>query len=201
MPTTNYGLARTVRQEFEKAALNNLVSEISYSKTVSRLSFRATTRSTTANQELFINNKPAIPGVADSAKRLYIGENSGHAFTLEWCAFDTVTKTVVSAGTGFVACSRPNLGNVTLSAGATGTPLATNTVQSNPRLNFSVGDTSLATLSITANTTNQCLQVAVTPLTANQTEWLVQLVPVFNITDRFQSGLFGDSGAGDSLEP
>lgn len=199
MPTINYGTARTVRQEFEKAALGDIVGNMSYTKPVSELCFRGQTI-VTAQTELFINGKGAITGVTDSAKRLYIGENSGHAFTIQFMAFNTVLKTVVAAGSGFVACSRPNAGNVTLSAVQTGTPGVGNTGTTNPNFLYNVGNVAAFAVAIDADTTNQSLRVRVTAADTDLTQWKVILVPVFNITDRASSSFFGDRGAGDSVE-
>jgi hypothetical protein len=199
MPTINYGTARTVRDEFEKAALGDIVGEISYTKPKSSLCFRGSTTAT-AQTELFINGKAAITGFTDSAKRMYIGENSGHAFNITFMAFDTVLKTVIAAGTGFVACSRPNAGNVILSAVATGTDGAGNTKTTNPNFLYNVGNTAAFAIAFDADTTNQSLRCRVTAPTTNLIQWKVEIVPFFNITDRASSSFFGDRGAGDSVE-
>jgi len=199
MPTINYGTARTVRQEIERAALGDIVSELSYSKPDSVLCFRGSTI-VTAQTELFINGKGAIAGITDSAKRMYIGENSGHAFMVRFMAFNTALKTVIAAGSGFVACSRPDAGNVILSAVQTGVGLAGNTGTTNPNFLYNVGDIAVANVAIDADTTNQSLRVRVTAPNTTLTQWKVVLVPFFNITDRASSSFFGDRGAGDSVE-
>jgi len=199
MPTINYGTARTVRQEFERAALGDVVANLSYSKPDSYLAFRGSTI-VTAQTELFINGKGTIAGITDSAKRMYIGENSGHSFMIRFSAFNTVLKTVIASGSGFVSCSRPDAGNVILSAVQTGTPLAGNTGTTNPNFLYNVGNTAVANVAIDANTTNQSLRVQVTAPNTNLTEWKVILIPFFSITDRASSSFFGDRGAGDSVE-
>ena len=199
MPTVNYGTARTVRQEIEKAALGDVVGNLSYTKPVAELCFRGSTI-VTAQTELFINGKGSIAGITDHAKRMYIGENSGHAFVVQFMAFNTALKTVIAAGSGFVACSRPDSGDVILSAVQTGVGLAGNTGTTNPNYLYNVGNIAVANVAIDADTTNQSLRVRVTAPNTTLTQWKVILIPVFNITDRASSSFFGDSGAGDSVE-
>lgn len=201
MPAPTYNLGgKTRRGEFEQAFLSDRLQSISYSRPNERLEWRGSTTDATPT-EIFINGKGAITGVTDSAARLYVPETGRVFLTGSYVGVNQTDGTIFAAGTFNVAASRPNAGNVTLSTTASGTAVAPNVLGGNPSFNAVVGNVGAIPIAITANTTNQAIQIAVTGVAAKNIEWLVAMEPIFAITDRFSSTFPGDRGLGDGVEP
>jgi hypothetical protein len=195
----NTGIGKTVRNEFDAALGEDNLGGISYARTKSGIEFIGSTI-VTAQSELFINGKGAIPNVADSAKRLYFPPGGAAGFAVSFVAVNITTQAVIAAGNGFVAAQRPVAGNIALSPTASGTPIAGNINGTNPSFTYAVGNTAAAMVAFAANTTLQALTCLVTAPNTNRTLWKVRLIPIFSCTERAAGRFFADTGAGDALE-